>query len=89
MRTFDKTTRQVHSYALYSIFLMHEIFYKKKIKAHWNSNRCYKKMMLICVDQTLTWIYRQTLFYRASKMLYFLQIEGLGQPCIEHDIHQH
>ena len=36
------------------IFCMHEVFYNRIIlKAHWNSNRCYKMNRLICPDQTL------------------------------------
>ena len=36
------------------IFCIHEVFYNRIIlKAHWNSNRCYKMNRLICPDQTL------------------------------------
>ena len=36
------------------IFCMHEVFHNRIIlKAHWNSNRCYKMNRLICADQML------------------------------------
>ena len=73
------------------IFCMHEVFYNRIIlKAHWNSNRCYKMNRLICPDQTLDGNLQAQLVllgFENAVISFLEKPEGSGQPCIEPDVY--